>query len=255
MARLHQLQACFIEAITYPSEAQTLSKTIIPSDTLSAMGRIKIYQDSINAAKLNNLSSTYPVCQKLVGDHFFWGCARLYIKQSKHSDPNFNLFGGDFAEFLSGFKPVEQVPYLPDVARLEWAYQQATNAPTYTPCHKNAFINLNEAENMLLQLPPNSTLLDSPYPILKIWEVNQEEAPKTEIHLDQGGVKCLVWQKGYDINIDVLSGGQYQFLSCLQQPISLFELGEILSHQLPDYETQFPQLFAHYLHTQLLVCV
>ena len=39
-----------------------------------------------------------------------------------------NRYGGDFAVFLTGYAPARELVYLADVARLEWAIDQANIA-------------------------------------------------------------------------------------------------------------------------------
>jgi len=45
-------------------------------------------------------------------------------------------YGDGFADFLAGFAPAQSLPYLADVARLEWAINAAYHAPIASRCSR-----------------------------------------------------------------------------------------------------------------------
>ena len=88
-------------------------------------------------------------------------------------------YGEGFAAFIDGFAPAASLPYLADVARLEYARGRAYHAADAEPVSRDAFAALAEGEigNVRVSLHPSVTIISSAYPILSIWQVNQEETP------------------------------------------------------------------------------
>ena len=68
------------------------------------------------------LGSAFPVVRQLVGEEFFSALARAYGMAHPSDNPDLNRFGAAFAGFLRDFPHVAELPYLPDMARLEWEH-------------------------------------------------------------------------------------------------------------------------------------
>lgn len=91
--------------------------------------RFAVYRNNVVVSLIDALADTYPVVAQLVGETFFRAMAREYVCAHPPSTPVLAHYGGDFAAFIEGFPPAAPVPYLADVARVEWAYLQALHAP------------------------------------------------------------------------------------------------------------------------------
>ncbi|HXG29120.1 MAG TPA: DNA-binding domain-containing protein [Nevskiales bacterium] len=91
--------------------------------------RFAVYRNNVVVSLIDALADTYPVVVQLVGEAFFRAMAREYVRAHLPTSPVLAQYGGDFATFIDTFAPAASVPYLSDVARLEWAYLQALHAP------------------------------------------------------------------------------------------------------------------------------
>ena len=67
---------------------------------------------------------------QLVGEEFFRLLAKRFIEQHPSHSGNLHRYGSEMAEFLMHFENTQHLAYLPDVARLEWAYHLAYFAMT-----------------------------------------------------------------------------------------------------------------------------
>jgi len=59
---------------------------------------------------------------------FFDAVAGHYVRINPPTSPLMMFYGSGFPEFLDGFEPAKQLPYLPDMARLELARRTAYHA-------------------------------------------------------------------------------------------------------------------------------
>ncbi|MEK7711434.1 MAG: DNA-binding domain-containing protein, partial [Pseudomonadota bacterium] len=93
-----------------------------------AAQHLQVYRNNVVESLTGALCAVYPVVEKLVGDGFFRYAVHEYLRAHRPRSGNLHDFGDAFASFLSGFAPAAELPYLPDVARLEWAWHQAFHA-------------------------------------------------------------------------------------------------------------------------------
>jgi uncharacterized protein (UPF0276 family) len=145
----------------------------------AAAERLGIYRGNLFANWTKGLAAAYPVVQQLLGDDFFGGLARAYGKAYPSQDPDLNRFGERFAEFLAGFEHVAEYPYLPDMARLEWALHQSFYAPDAPALDPAALAGMppEQVEAITLPLRPSSSLLSSEWSVAKLWLAHQPGGP------------------------------------------------------------------------------
>ena len=143
----------------------------VAPDGISPDLRLAIYGHHVLSTLTAVLEATFPVVQRLVDPRFFAYAADVFIRRHPPTGPCLFEYGAGFADFLADFPPCRDLPYLPDVARLEWALEAGYHddeAPA--PCH-----------------------LPSPYPIDAIWHANQPGAdPDTVVDLDAGSVRLEI---------------------------------------------------------------
>jgi len=89
-----------------------------------------------------------------------------------------NVYGHDFGAFLASYPHSRELPYLPDVARLEWAIDEASRAAdgSGTPEALLSALAAIPAERITTQrfaLDPSCRFVASEYPVLRIWKVHQ----------------------------------------------------------------------------------
>jgi len=188
-------------------------------DQFSDAQRFQIYRNNIFIGFREALSGLYPAINKLVGDEFFHHVAREYIVQHPANSGNVHAFGEAFPDFLSGFPGTENLAYLPDVARLEWAYHRVFHAQESAVLNVQELSLLDEdaTERLRFQLSSSCCVLSSAYPVLKIWQMNQEGNGDLEVDLNEGGVQFVVIRSGSDVVFEPLNEAVFTFLHSLSQ--------------------------------------
>lgn len=237
MPSLLKLQQTFQQAILQSAHDEVLSH-IKPNHLLSQQTQFNLYKNSITGNLKKALSKIYPVCSQLVGEDFFLAMAGQYISQTPSRTRDLNLYGNDFAEFIADFEPAQSLTYLPDVARLEWAWHRVFSAADTVPFdfQKLAECYAAGTENIFFALPPQSTLLTSPYPIDQIWEANHKShsSDTTITLLDNSVYYFLIWRNGFEMCIDSLTPLQWQILCWIQQCFTLNAICEKAEGLFPD---------------------
>jgi hypothetical protein len=185
--------------------------------------RLQVYRNNTLASLTEALTALYPVVRRLVGEEFFGHAAREYIPAHPSVSGNLHDFGGELAAFLARFPGAAELVYLPDVARVEWAYHQAFHDAEHSSLDLTALAGVSPEQyrDLRFRLHPASRLLSSSYPVLRIWAVNQEgfEGDQT-VDLSEGGVKLLVIRRRIEVMIEPLSEGECALLQALAAKLS-----------------------------------
>ena len=177
-------------AATIFGDAAALARLPIVGGTLSPAARVDVYRNNVCGNYRKALAATFPVVRRLVGATFFNAAVDAYVRAHPSTRGDVNRYGGELARFLADYAPARALAYLPDIARLEWAIDQAGIAADAPPFDLAALAALpEEAHAGLRFLPhPSMQLVASPYPILRIWQVNQPPFDgAAEVDLGEGG--------------------------------------------------------------------
>jgi len=137
--------------------------------------RMAIYRANMVAAADKALASAYPVIRQVVGEDFFHGLAREYQRHTPSVSGDLTGFGAGFDVFLAAFEHTASLPYLPDLARLEWAVHRAygaADAPHWDPSSLAAVDGEQQAA-IRFAWAPGTAVVCSTYPIVRIWTIHQ----------------------------------------------------------------------------------
>ena len=172
--QLARTQQAFADALLDAGQAHaaaTLCRGVLVEE------RLGLYRGSMNATWRRVLGQAYPVLLALVGEEFFAGLARAYGRRYPSQDADLNRFGDGFAAFLVTFPPAAQLPYLPDMARLEWALHLAYYAPDAAGLAAEALASLapEQLEACRFTLHPACALIHSDWQVVALWQAHQQE--------------------------------------------------------------------------------
>jgi hypothetical protein len=215
--RLRELQEAFGRAVLDPAQASALADAVFGGE-LGVARRLQVYHNNVLTSLGEALGAVYPVVARLVGEGFFRFAAHRYVREVPSHSGDIHEFGRQFSGFLSGLPQTRELSYLPDVARLEWAYHEVFHAADHARLdpHALAAVPADRWGELRLRLHPASRLLVSPYPVLRIWEVNQEGfAGDPTVALTQGESRVLVVRPGETVELCPLTPGEYALLNAL----------------------------------------
>ncbi|HVO87281.1 MAG TPA: DNA-binding domain-containing protein [Casimicrobiaceae bacterium] len=208
------LQNQFANALAAPRSDQ-VDVSIFAGPEEQVRRRLALYRGNVQANAGKALSNAYPVCRQLVGEDFFGGLANAYAARVHSTSGDLNEYGDRFAEFLADFPQASHLPYLPDVARLEWLVHRAHYAADAPAFDANVLAGLTEAAfgACTAMLHPACALIDSPWPLARLFEIHQPDyAGEFSVDLDAGGGAALVFRPLLRVQVSALSTGAAVFL-------------------------------------------
>lgn len=215
MPSLAELQTAFAAAVL--GESNEIARTVRGSG-LDPVQRVQVYRNAVRVRLKDALADIYPVLRRLVGDACFDGVASEFLRQYPPRVGYLHPFGARMAELCARLPVLADLPYLPDVARLEWAWQQAFHAAGAPglPAQAFAAVPLEQQHAIRLSLQAGASLLGSAYPIGRIFELNQPDYQGDDtVSLDRGGESLLIIRRGFDVRVEPLSAGEYALLAAL----------------------------------------
>jgi hypothetical protein len=223
MPTLSELQRGFAVATIF-NDSTALAGLGVVDGGLDGAARIAIYRNNVLANYRKALAATYPVVQALVGPAFFGAAVENFVRAHPSTRGDVNRYGGELARFLTTYPPARGLPYLPDVARLEWAIDQASIAADASPLDLELLSGVPESAlgELRFTLHPSAQFVVSRYPIFRIWQANQrghENDPP--VGLGEGGDTVLVVRGADGIGVHRLGAAAYQFLRALGRKDSL----------------------------------
>lgn len=217
MPSLPDLQAQFLRALF---AGNSNVEVHIREGSLTSAARLEIYRNNVFANLTDALRAVYPVVLRLVGDEFFAHAARHYIYAHPSGSGDIHEFGKAFGEFLASFPGAQQLVYLPDTARLEWHVHEAFHSTDHEPLALERLwaVTPEKYGELLFHLHPACRLLASPYPVHRIWQVNQSDfAGEETVDLDEGEARLLVSRPRFKVQITPLSAGGYALMDALAE--------------------------------------
>lgn len=200
---------------------------LVRAGKLSAARRLEVYRHNVLSNLRGALRDIFPVTHGIVGEAFFLHAADQFIRATPSPSGDLNQFGREWPAFLAHYPHAAELPYLADVARLEWAWHECFHAADVEPLDPRRLATVDPGEHaaLVFRLHPAVRLLDSAYPILRIWQVNQPDfAGDMQIDWPRGGDTLLVRREpagGVEVVIQSLSAGGHRFLCELQQQRAL----------------------------------
>ncbi len=208
--RLLALQAGFSRALFKTPPA--------PPPGLIHARRFTVHRNNLYASLIEVLRARYPVIERLVGGDFFKPAASLFVSAHPPSTPVLIEYGEDFPAFLESFEPARGLPYLADVARLEWLRHVAYHAADRTPApiaSSLASVSPERAGGLTFAFHPSAGLIASPYPIVSIWETNTLDERVRPIGPALPSEAALVIRPQLQVNVLRLDAAGHAFTAAL----------------------------------------
>ena len=241
MRSLHDIQRAFSAAAVFGDTGAVASLGVVAGG-LKPEARIDIYRANVLGNYRRALAATYPVIKRLVGAPFFDAASDNFVRGYPSTRGDINRYGAEFSAFLGTYPPARELKYLPDVARLEWAIDQASIAGDASAFDLAALATV-PAElhgELRFSLHPSAQLIVSTFPILHIWQANQPECSADErIDLDEGGDTLLVLRRppgAGGIAIERISRPEHLLLSLLATGRPLGEAVNLCAAMSPEFD-------------------
>ena len=177
--------------------------------------RLAIYRANAAAATTKALGAAYPVIEQVLGASAFAILAHEYQRVAPSTSGDLNERGAALADVAAGHEMGETLPYLADLARLEWAAHRAYGAADALPFDTRAIAQLpaHEQSAIRFEWAAGTALIASRFPIVRIWRIHQAGFDG-EFSVDwSSGELALVAREGLHVAVHALDVGDAAFIA------------------------------------------
>jgi hypothetical protein len=189
---------------------------LIGPDGQPSATRFAVYRNNVVLGLIDALKAAFPVVCALVGEDFFAAMARAHAVETPPASPVMHDYGADFPAFIARFAPAASLPYLADVARLEWAWVEAYHAAEAWPLSPASIARVKQAAipRARLLLHPSARLVRSAWPVVAMWRMHGADETAAPAP-DAGGQDALILRPGAEVEIRTLPPGAAAFITAL----------------------------------------
>ncbi len=217
MTRLAERQREFADALL--DAALPTPFGIVGPDGEPSPRRFSVYRNNVIVGLAEVLKDAFPAVRRLVGTEFFLAMAGTYVRLEPPHSPILLEYGGGFPAFIETFEPAAGVPYLADVARIEWAWIEAYHAQDAPPLVAMAFseIPADDLPFLRLRLHPSLRVVRSSMPALTIWRMNIADGVPGPVLFDDEGEDTLVIRPETIVEVRSVPPGGTDFIVALSE--------------------------------------
>lgn len=221
---IQQQQALLDALFTWPRPDAT--QFIAAYACQSGERGLKAYQSNGHMLAERALQAAYPVVAQLLGGESFADLARALWHTHPPLRGDVACWGAELPEFLAASADVQDEPYLPDVARTEWALHRCATAPDPAPTLDTlVLLTTSDPAALLLHLAPASEVVGSAWPVVSIVGAHRDQHPSfadVGALLRQGVAECaVVWRSGMKPCVRQALAGEAALLRALLDGLSL----------------------------------
>jgi hypothetical protein len=216
---------------------------LVVEDRVGPAERFACYTNNFVAGLVEVLEAAFPATSRLAGGQNFRFAAGRFARAHPPGEPRLLAYGGTFPGWLASFKPAAGQPWLAEVARLEWARNEALFAADAPSLRPEALAGLapEAVPGLRFTLHPSLRLLRSDYPIHDLW---LGERPAVELLAAPAPQDVLVLRPAFQVIQLPVARGDAALLAALGAGAVLAEAAGAALAETADLDLQ-QTLFGH----------
>ncbi len=234
-------QRCFAEALLEPEQA--CPPGLITWNASDPARRFAVYRNNVIVSLVDALADTFAVTQDLVGEAFFRAMARVFAYTNPPTSRLLVFYGETFPAFIERFPPAASLPYLADVARLEFLRVRAYHAADVAPVRSEDIVAVLADEDKLpdlgLALHPSLAVLDSAAAVVSLWAVHQGVGDLATLVPDVPET-ALVVRDGLDVEVMSIPRASGVFIAAVKRRTTLGDAMAAAQSVDPDFDATLP---------------
>lgn len=219
--KLAEVQRLFEECVLPNSKDAyakgRIAKMLNPQGGDPGKDRLSVYAEGYTARMNESLTEVYPAVKHLVGEPTFLKAAFGYSKKYPSKNYNLSLAGKHYSSFLKKSSLALRLPFLPDLADLEWEIAESFHtfdlpAADMTKLHE---FSEEDWQSIILKLQPSVRLIASRWPVLDLWNVRAKPPKNISLRLEGRPQNVLVYKGSGIVRCELISREQHLLLKDL----------------------------------------
>lgn len=200
---LRGLQRTMLEGILGMAEPapERLRRLLRDPPRGDADERWHIYATGLQARGREAVENDYPALAKVLGPGALASLVARYLKRHPPISFDIGRLGASLASFLESDPLREELPFLADLARLEWALAEAFVATDEDPWRWQDLAGLGpeQVAELPLRLRAGTARIHSDWPVHAVWSCRYRPLDEIDIPMERGRHAVLVTRNDLDM--------------------------------------------------------
>ncbi len=170
MPTLREVQAAFARGVLDPAQIGAIAVGVIGAG-IAPERRLGVYRNNVLSSLGGVLEGNFPASRRRLGPERFAALAERFIRAEPPARPQLSGYGAGFPDFLERSGEAARLPWLGDVARLEWAREEAYYAADAEPLAPTTLASIPAGRYPGLRFEPHLSLrlIRSAGPVHSLW--------------------------------------------------------------------------------------
>lgn len=255
---LQELQRWMKSRIELKSSKPSLKTSEIslnPQGGEAGVNRISVYQGGYTARTQDAIKQVYEALCHVIGARKTVELAQAYASKFPSQDYNLNFYGRHLPEFLESYPLSRELPFLVDLAKLEWKVCHAFHSFEQEPLDskKLASLSADDWDNFVLKFQPSVDVIQSEWPILDIWQVRHTAVEEINVNLVNRPQSMLIFRRGLQVHCELIDDRQSKLLSGLLAGGTLSSVCEKVAMEFDDELPPISEWFSSWMSNGLII--
>ncbi len=217
---------------------------IVSMENANNEQRMNTYTNAYYGRLVETLAGDYPAVQAMLGEEAFTTLCHDYIQAHPSTHYSLRWFGQHLPTFLTKAAGSRELPFLTELANLEWTFINAFDAADAEVLDENAVTMIvPEAwPEIKIGFHASVHLIDYHWNILDLWRAVSDEETIPPLQALPESSTCLIWRQELTTRYRILETDEAAALKAAMQGASFAELCEIVTQALPAAEDEAGQL-------------
>lgn len=208
--RLAELQRLFWRSVRFDPAPPEVAEAFVGDERLDAFGRMAIYRQMYWYRQVEALRDSFPRLLDVLGEERFTKLVCSYIAAHPSTHPALEWLGRALPGYLAAH-PREDMPFLGDVAALEWAESEALLAPDAPPAVDVEGVRAVPVEQFsasVLRFTGTLRVVEASGPAVERWSAKPVAGDR---------VVVAVWRKRFGVEHSMLPDDEARALALARQ--------------------------------------
>ena len=198
-----------------------------PSEPSFRSQAFAVYRNTAARGAVEALRASYPTVDMLVGEDMFTQVALDYRRGQPPVGPVLSDYGAQFSVFLANQPWTCELPYLADVARLDWLWLECFLAPDCPATPKTI------GETSRFMLHPATRFAWLATPAMTIWQAHRDPSGFAELDPEWAEEGALFTRPSLAVRAELIDPDFHHLLLACGAPISVADLVSTIASAFP----------------------
>jgi uncharacterized protein len=202
-ARLRRLQEGFLADLfgRHPRDPGARAETLREPPAGGIEDRWAVYARGLPVRIEEALQEDFPALGRILGGGPYRSLVARYVRACPPRSFDLGRAGDRLSRFLQNDPLTAELPFLPDLARMEWRLSRAFVAADVEPL---AWVDLaGEDPEAVAETPlavrPGTALVRSQWPIHDLWSCREMPDDAVSVPLEGRPQRVLIWREGLEV--------------------------------------------------------